>query len=127
MNRNEFVEIKDNIVAQAKYFLENADEFYPFGAVVNKENKLKPVGIYLEEDNPASKVVLIELEKALKNGIDANEYLIGAIGVDVYLTVNNEKRNALEVRIYTHDMFEKYYYLYLKDDDGYSFHEHKIG
>ena len=44
----------DSILQQAKYFLEQAGEFYPFASIIDKENNLRPVSLHSEEEYPDS-------------------------------------------------------------------------
>jgi len=43
----------NNVLEQAKYFLEDADEFYPFGASITK-NELRPMSAYDGNEYPKS-------------------------------------------------------------------------
>jgi hypothetical protein len=113
--------LKNNIISQAKYYLEEADEFYPFGAVLNKDKKLSPVGIFFGEDHPTSLDVFMRLEKIILDGIKSSDYLIGGIGIDVYL---DKTKPALEIRIYDGMKIENYFFLYDKKNDGYIFEEY---
>lgn len=110
----DYINIKINIVAQAKYYLEQANEFYPFGAVINKNHELKPVGIYFEDDTPNALDVLNRLENALTEGIRKGEYISAGIGVDVYVKIDQEKREALEVRFFEDEKMTNSYFLYFK-------------
>lgn len=116
--------IKNNIVAQAKYYLEQANEFYPFGAVINKNHELKPVSVYFEDDTPNAIDVLNKLENALREGIKNGEYISAGIGVDVYVKIDQEKREALEIRFFEEDKIVKSYFLYFKKQGQYYFQEH---
>lgn len=129
MNINNAIEaLKKNILDQAKYYLENANEFFPFGAAIDKNDDLKPFGIYFGEDHPTALDVLKKLEKSLENAIENNEYLFAAIGLDIYLNTNMsktiEKKTALEIRFYCKQSTpKKYYFLYFKKGNKYLFEE----
>jgi hypothetical protein len=120
----EYERLKENVILQARYFLENADEFYPFGAAIDKNYELKPIGIYFGEEYPSCVDVFNRLENALKDGIKKNHYLLAAIGMDVYITVDKKKQTALEIIVYNEDTVKKYHYIYSKSGDKYIFQQH---
>ena len=108
MNKNETLLI-DNIKLQAKYFLEEAGEFYPFGACINSQNQLKPIGLFLENEFPTSQEVLSELIKAIKKFLIDGSYTIAAVGIDVNISSNENKISALRIIIYNKVDQEKTY------------------
>lgn len=108
MNKNEILLI-ENIKLQAKYFLEEVEEFYPFGACINSENLLKPIGLYLENDFPSSQEVLSELTKAIKKFLKDGSYIIAAIGIDVSIKRQEDNISALRIIIYSKIDEEKTY------------------
>jgi hypothetical protein len=116
--------LTDTVLSQAVFFLNDADEFYPFGSVIDKDQKIKPVGIYFGEEYPDSTDVLNRLEDAIKEGITKKDYLSAAIGLDVYINtkIENriEKRTALELRLYNNDTYTTSYFLYFKKDGKYT-------
>lgn len=115
-------DLVQTILAQAKLFLEDADEFYPFGTVLTKENELKPCGVFLEEDCPSSSHVFSLLESAILKGIAANQYLSAAIGLDVLLN-DGDPGSALEIRLYhlNNPIVERIVFAYTKTGSTYSF------
>ena len=84
---------------QAEAFLLNAGEFYPFGNYINKEDKIKPALIYLENDMPQSQEVIEVLEKLFESEL-TDDYKWAALAVDVLLTENDEKADALQIRFF---------------------------
>jgi len=118
--------LKNNILAQTKYYLEDANEFFPFGAVIDKNDRLKPISIYSEKDIPDSQVLHDQLKVALKKGLKNGDYLIAAIAIDVYInnSLNNEisKRTGVQITFHYSNANESAsIYLYHKNEDGYSF------
>jgi hypothetical protein len=115
--------LTDSVLSQAIFFLNEADEFYPFGSVINKDQEIKPVGIYFGDEHPDATEVLNRLEAAIKEGINKNDYLSAAIGVDVYININNgigiEKKTALELRLYNNNSYTCSYFLYYKEEGKY--------
>jgi hypothetical protein len=120
--------LANNILSQAKYYLTDAGEFYPFGAAGDQNNSIRPIGIYWGEENPKSSEVLLKLEKAIKEGVQKKLYYLGAIGIDVYINIakNNvvEKKSAIQINIYSSDSSVTKYFLYTKTDSDYLFECH---
>lgn len=126
-NTNLTERLKDNIILQAKTYLNEADEFYPFASVIDINGKLIPTSVYFGEEHPLTEDVLKKLEIALKKGVDEKRYAAVAIGVDV-LTIppgRQEKMDAIEIRIDTGDSGNINFYLpYEKLKSGeYKFYE----
>jgi hypothetical protein len=99
---------------QAEIFLLDAGEFYPFGTVADKYNKIIPIAAYLGEpnDRPQS-VPLIELiEEAIKAKIISGDYIIGAVAIDVTINENDELIDGLEIRVFEHDRSYKQLFRY---------------
>jgi hypothetical protein len=122
----QYQQLLDSLIGQAKYFLEEAGEFYPYGSVLDADLQVRPLGFYSDEEYPEAKEVLMQLETAVKEGLKNGTYLAAVIGVDVLVTVpgegNSEKRNALEVRTYSEDALVFIgYSIYEKTDEGYTF------
>lgn len=123
LNKEKTEELINVIIGQAKYFLNQADEFYPFGAIIDNTGLIKPVSIYWGEDFPNSIEVLNNLENSIRSGIKSGDYLCGAIGVDVYTNVNSankeENKDALEVRYYQGENCYTNQYFYHKANGEY--------
>jgi hypothetical protein len=117
---------KDQLIqvtlAQAKYFLGEANEFFPFATIIDRDYEIKPTGIYFGEEYPSSVSVLQALEKNLLDGISSGIYNSGAIGLDVFVTSpDNIKKTGVEIRLYINGMCEKVYFLYNKVGQEYYF------
>lgn len=54
--------INQHIIAQAKVFLDEADEFYPFATAISTEGLFIPIGANLENDNPSSELLIEMLD-----------------------------------------------------------------
>ena len=94
-----FKKIIDAIVVQARGFLEEMGEFYPFGTMIDANGKIYPMGIFIEDDNPPSNILIEMLEKQIVEGITSGVYIMGSIGIDIYLNPENGKKdNAIEIR-----------------------------
>ena len=122
----------DNVLFQAKTFLADAGEFFPFGSVIDRDGNLKPVGIYFGDDHPQSTEVLERLEKVIIEGVKKHDYRIAAIGLDVAINTCTDnvsvKKDAIEIRLYDLDApdHKNFYYSYEKDGSCYTFTEHKF-
>jgi len=88
---------------QAKYFLSNAGEFFPFGLGLDQKKEFHPIGVYLENEHPSTLEVLNVLTQGIAKGIAEKKYLLAGIctGVSVNRVINNvsNKLDAIEVKI----------------------------
>ncbi len=64
-----YQQLIDALMAQAKYFLDEAGEFYPYGSVLDVDLQIRPVGFYSGEEYPEATEVLMQLETAVKEGL----------------------------------------------------------
>ncbi len=108
---NEIKRIVNIIKEQAETFLLMANEFYPFGAYINKKNSIIPLGAYLENDQPPSLEVMTLLEKAIVDHIQKGDCILGAIAIDVYVSFNDKKHDAIEIRFFEagKDTYKRHY------------------
>lgn len=113
--------LKESIISQAKSYLEQFGEFFPFGAVIDKNNNRSPLGVYLGDEHPPSTEVIQNLEEAFKAGIQEGEYIAIAMGGDVRTVPPGmkEKIDAIEIRVDVEDSGNINYYLpYEKLESG---------
>ena len=118
--------LTNNILSQARYFLTEAGEFYPFGAAINMRQELRPVGFYMEEEYPEANEVLKLLEQRLRKGIEQKEYSMAAIGIDVHVNTlvddEIEQKPAIQVRILDETgSTTTSHFLYMLTDGEYTF------
>lgn len=117
----------DSLISQATYFLNEAGEFYPFGAILDADMRLRPIGFFTKDEYPSSQEVLNELETAVKAGFENQQYRVAAIGVDVTIkdtTGDAGQISAMQIRIYTEDGIAAIRYAaYEKTGDGFEFGE----
>ena len=117
MNNQTIELLKNGIIEQAKYFLQEVGEFYPFGLAINSKGEIVPVGVYFGEEHPDSVIVITELGKVLFNGLKSGEYEIAAMGIDIFVNdnnVNSKKESALEIRIMNNEkLLAKYIVPYI--------------
>jgi hypothetical protein len=123
------ISLISNVIAQAKFFLEEAGEYYPFGAIVDSNGLLKPLGVFLDDEHPKSSAVVARLTEVMNAGIESKDYKCGAIGVDVLVIEKNtsDKIDALEVQYFElNQSVEKHFFAYRKDGNSYDFREIEI-
>ncbi len=115
-----FEKIKENLILQAEYYLKQFESFYPFGCVIEKNDNIKPVSAFLENDNPDTVEVLNELTNGLRKGIQKKDYKAVGIAVDVSVIPPNkkEKMDALELRIWNQGKKINIYIPYTKSING---------
>jgi hypothetical protein len=112
----------ENVLFQAKHFLEHAGEFYPFGTIIDSDDEIRPLGLQMEEDFPKSSEMLRVLKNAVTERIANCQYKCAAIGVDVVVTKNSKKVDALEILFFNSDLgIEKMSYQYSKNGIKYEF------
>jgi hypothetical protein len=97
---------------QVQMFLLAAGEFYPFAACINRENRIKPIGVYLENDNPSSLEVVAILEINIREGMENGDYKMAVLAIDVTIKEENVDFDAVELRIF--DMNNQEYTRYVK-------------
>ncbi len=95
-----------NIKDQAKVYLQDAGEFFPFGAKLMSNGEIIPVGVYVENYTNSQELVGL-LEKAAIEEIKKEGVLWYAIGIDV----NVDSKNALMIKL-TNDGKEWYQGIY---------------
>lgn len=104
------------ILQQAEIFLLDAGEFFPFCSCLDKSNNIIPViaNIKDKNDRPASSDVISLLERGIKERLASEEYILGAIGVDVTGNRNGVTFDAIEIRIFYayKNNVDKIYYKY---------------
>ena len=111
----------ENIIAlikqQAALFLLDAEEFYPFGTYIDKFGKIKPIGVYLEESDPSATLLISMLENYLKQSMDNKILKIGAIAINVVISENGSRQDAIEIRIYKpgFEIEKRYFKYHIKD------------
>jgi hypothetical protein len=108
------------LLEQAKLFQLEANEFYPFGGLINKSGDIVPLGVYMENDHPDSHEVIQLLEKAILEKIDAGEAKLAAICADVFYKAANEniKKSAIQIRVVSETRDSIDYYLPYNNLDG---------
>jgi len=82
-------------IDQAKEYLASANEFYPFGSIVNENGQLQPFSIYTGDDYPSLNKYLKELSNEMKN-----RYESYSIGINSIVTNKvGIKMDAIQVKL----------------------------
>jgi hypothetical protein len=104
--------LKDNILYQAKYFLNEMGEFFPFGVELDYNNNLINVN-FTDDEFPIAEELIKLYEAHFKNQIEENNVKVVGLAVDVKINSNNLKsyKDAIELRIYHIDGILRNYYL----------------
>lgn len=106
------------IKQQAEVFLLNAREFFPFGTYINSKNEIVPFSAYIEDvnDRPKSQPLIDMLERGIRTRLDNGECIIGALAFEIVLTENQQKFDAMLIRIFENDnITEKVFKLYIHE------------
>lgn len=108
------------IIEQARAFLADAGEFYPFGSVVKPDGTLTPVSAYVGNDHPASMEVLELLQGSLLQQLKQREIVALAICLDIlYKPAGSQvKIDALKVMTLTTEGHSRDYIVPYKNEDG---------
>lgn len=107
MNETNFTKEETGLIKictdQAKYFLNDAGEFFPFGLGLDQKKEFHPIGVHLENEHPDSSKVLDILVQNINAAIDNRKYQLAGICTDVIVnrTIDNatKKCNAIEIKI----------------------------
>jgi hypothetical protein len=102
------------IKQQAEIFLLDAGEFYPFGTGIDKEDKIIPIGAYIEAKNDRleSQPIIDLLHKSITKEIENDNFVVCALAYDILMNENHKKFDAMAVRIYKNDKFTQRYFKY---------------
>jgi hypothetical protein len=108
------------IIEQAKVFLSEAGEFYPFGSVVKPDGTLTPIGVHMENDQPNPAGVLEVLQVSILQRLKKKEAVAAAICLDVlYKPAGSEvKTDALKVMTLTSEGYSRDYFVPYRNEDG---------
>lgn len=91
----------ESIQEQAKLFLLNSGEFYPFGSCIGIDGNLKPLGAYLKSDNPSSVELVNMIERHIEEGLIHGDYKLGVSAVDVTIKREGKVYDAIRIRFFT--------------------------
>ncbi|UUC44164.1 hypothetical protein [Flavobacterium cerinum] len=97
MKENTFDELVTLMIYQAKAFLEETREFFPYASVLTTRNTLETVGIMNSDDENFDAIKAIVIFKSkIAEQIKSGEIFIGAIGIGV--TISETNQNALMIK-----------------------------
>lgn len=92
--------IEGYIKRQSEVFLLQLGAFYPFGCAINKKDEIKPLGAYLEGENPSVPDLIELLKNSINEKLNDGEYSIAAIAVDATIKENNKDIDAIELSVF---------------------------
>jgi hypothetical protein len=115
-----FEGLRDIVIEQAKYFLEKAGEFYPFGSAVDQNGTIIPIGVQLENDFSQPHEVISFLERVMIQKLKNHEAEAVVLGTDVTYKPagGTEIRSAIQVRMLRSDGDSIDYYLPYQNRGG---------
>lgn len=105
-----------NIFEQVETYLKEIGEFAPFGSVIDSKEKVTPLGYYSDEDIIDSSIAIENLQENIKSKIERKQCCLGAIGVNVSVSIEGKLSDALLLRV-TNDgvNWSEDYYTYKLD------------
>jgi len=126
INDDRVILLKQNILWQAKCFLDNADEFYPFGTAVDHVGKMHTVAMHADSEFPNAGELSFELDQQIKKAIVQKRYTTAAMGVNVDIVKELKqgeaiRQSAIRVSFYVGESVFDKYFLYKKGENGYFF------
>lgn len=102
---NPMNEVRDLCFIQAKHFLEESGEFYPFGAIMLEDSEIKPLSASTGEEYPDSNILIQLLKKDISSRLNNGDIIAGGIGVDVFIKSSKDSSqiSAIEVKVINKD------------------------
>uniref|UniRef100_UPI00292D1347 hypothetical protein n=1 Tax=Pedobacter heparinus TaxID=984 RepID=UPI00292D1347 len=74
---------------------------------LDKNDQIKPVSAYLNDDFPSSLELISMLENGLKKGVKNGDYKIAVLVIDVTIKENNISTDAIELRFFQPNIIEE--------------------
>lgn len=97
-------------------------------AAIDAEGAVRPFGADMGEEFPKSSDVLQMLTEAVRSRIADGRYRCAAICVDVAITVDGKKMDALRISVFDAGKeAESFYFSYTKAETGYTFEPIDLG
>lgn len=117
----------DELLRQARFFLEESGEFYPFALYADAHQQIRNISFFTKDEFPAADEVLKDLEALVLSGLKAGNYKAALIGVNVQAVspgASREINSSMEIRNYDEKGNVKLRYArYQRTEDGYEFNE----
>lgn len=97
MERSTLIEaIKEN----AKYFLEEAGEFFPFAVCVNEDDQFVPIYLDEEEEFDSDESMIEELKFCVAKAIEEESFTSGAIAYDAVINPEGTEQDAIRIILF---------------------------
>ncbi len=108
----------DAIKGNAKYFIDEAGEFFPFAVCVNDEDQLVPIYLDDEEEFPDTESMVEELKFCLSKAIEEESFTCGAIAYDAVVSINDIDHDAVRILYYENALkYSSTDFVYIMKDD----------
>jgi len=122
-NKKDIQSIIDYCHMFAKHMLLESKEYYPFGAIIDNNGELIPVGYKDNEtDMPESQKVINELTSHFKDDLKNNKIRAYGVTYDVRVQINDsgDKSDAILIDIIHRESSEipQYYFTYSWTEKG---------
>ena len=92
---------KENLInairENAKYFIDEVGECFPFAICVNDQEELVPVYLNEEEEFPDFESMIEELKFCIEKAIEENSFSCGAIAYDEVLEKNGSDQDVVRI------------------------------
>lgn len=87
----------NHVKTQAKIYLNEAHEFFPYGANLQANGSIVPVGVYVENYIDSRELIEI-LEQGAKEDLENGKAIWFAMGIDISLNSKDKKENAILIK-----------------------------
>ncbi len=93
--------VLQSAIDQARLFLKEMGEFFPYASVVDNEGNVRPYGLYVEEDEQDARHMLQVLRELLDADLDTGVISVYVIATNVSITGLGEgvSSDAVEFRL----------------------------
>ncbi|THD32378.1 MAG: hypothetical protein DI588_07090 [Flavobacterium johnsoniae] len=95
-NKKTFDDLLNIMRVQAKVFLDEMGEFFPYGSVLTNKQTIDTLGLYNDEKELTVTEGIDILSNYIIKSIQCGDILIGAIGIDV--VISNSKESGLMIK-----------------------------
>lgn len=110
-------------INQAKTFLNEFEEFYPFASILNAESSIQPYFLYMDGDIDMEEYSS-QLKKCLQSDLDSGAIMSYAMATNVRAKLNDidDVMDAIEIQLSNNGNNLFYYMPYEIKENGIFFH-----
>jgi hypothetical protein len=106
-------QITEVIKQQVENFVRELGGFYPFATAIDKDHKIVPIGVYINDaySAPSSQDIIDQLGRSIKEGVNNGMYVMAGIAIDVTFKDDQGKPfDALQIDFFSqNDAYSKYH------------------